>query len=267
MENDDIQIEISYTTYSDHPVLRKGLKLYNKGTSPISITQLILESLELCIGHPDDQKLYGYYGVQPRELFISGRIDDPALYQGCSKKLVVQWVLLSPRTRQASSLQVNTLLSGIAQVNAQSGEGFIAMNEVPGIMKRVNTAWTWQGGIQLLYDTDIFPFERTLAPGEVFETAKISIAFTQENTEVAPQWVMPTYTSAILHRKGPDLTPVWRTPEKSVRLSVRRIHEIQEAQRRIQTRALYAAASSVTSKDLAYVIPGRGDPLPGSRYP
>jgi alpha-galactosidase len=43
----------------------------------------------------------------------------------------------------------------------------------------------------------------------VFETAKVSIAFTQENTEVAPQWVMPTYTSAILQRKGRAFQPPW----------------------------------------------------------
>ncbi|MBI1277472.1 MAG: hypothetical protein GC179_05040 [Anaerolineaceae bacterium] len=175
LETENLQIEITYTAYSEYPVLRKGLKLYNKTSLPITITQLILESLELCIGHPDDQKLYGYYGVQPRELFFSGRIDDPAIYQ----------------------------------VNAQTGEGFVAMNEVPGVMKRINTSWTWQGGIQLLYDTDIFPFERTLAPDEVFEPSKISIAFTKEKTEVAPQWVIPTYTSALLQRKGKTFQPPW----------------------------------------------------------
>jgi alpha-galactosidase len=75
---------------------------------------------------------------------VSGRIDDPAVYQR----------------------------------NAATGEGFVAMNEVPGIMKRIDTSWTWQGGIQLMYDTDIFPFERRVDPDETFATASVGIAVT-----------------------------------------------------------------------------------------
>ena len=171
----NLQIEITYTTYQQHSVLRKGLKIHNSGAEPITLTQLIMESLELCVGHPDDQALFTFYGVQPRELFVSGRIEDPVLYQR----------------------------------NVHTGEGFVAMNEVPGIMKRVNTSWTWQSGIQLLYDTDIFPFERTISPNETFTTAKVGIAFTQEGTEAAPQWVIPSYTSDILHKKGARFQPPW----------------------------------------------------------
>jgi alpha-galactosidase len=175
LETQGIEIEIMYTVYEQHPVLRKGLKIHNKRAEPIVLTQMILESLELCIGHPDDQVLYTFYGVQPRELFVSGRIEDPAVYQR----------------------------------NVRTGEGFVAMNEVPGIMKRINTSWTWQSGIQLMYDTDIFPFERSVAPNETFATAKLGIAFTQEGTEAAPQRVIPAYTSDILHKKGATFQPPW----------------------------------------------------------
>jgi alpha-galactosidase len=171
----DLQIQLNYEVFEAHPVLRKGIQFRNLSAQPIKINQLILESLELCVGHPDEQALFGFYGVQPRELFVSGRMEEPAIYQR----------------------------------NVKSGEGFVAMNEVPGILKRINTSWTWQSGIQLLYDTDIFPFERTLAPDETFATAKVSIAFTQENTEAAPQWVVPSYTSAILQRKGEHFQPPW----------------------------------------------------------
>lgn len=175
LEAHRLRVEIDYTAYQRHPVLRKGLRIQNLRSEPITLTHLILESLELCVGHPDDQALYAFYGVQPRELFVSGRIEDPAIYQR----------------------------------NVHTGEGFVAMNEVPGIIKRINTSWTWQGGIQLLYDTDIFPFERTLAPGEVFSTAKVSMAFTQEDTEAAPRWVIPSYTSEVLHKKGVGFNPPW----------------------------------------------------------
>jgi alpha-galactosidase len=169
---DGVEIELTYTTYAQHSVLRKGLIIRNRRATPITITQLILESLELCAGLPEDQMLYGFYGTQPRELFISGRMDDAAIYQR----------------------------------NVRTGEGFVAMNEAPGILKRINTSWTWQCGVQLLYDTDIFSFERVLQPDEAFSAAKVGIAFTHENTAAAPQWVLPHYTSTVLHRQ---FAPVW----------------------------------------------------------
>jgi alpha-galactosidase len=175
LEAEGVRVEIDYTAYQNHPVLRKGLRIQNLRAEPITLTHLILESLELCVGHPDDQALSAFYAVQPRELFVSGRSEDPAIYQR----------------------------------NVHTGEGFVAMNEVPGIIKRTNTSWTWQGSIQLLYDTDIFPFERTLSPGEVFSTAKVSIAFTQEDTEAAPRWVIPSYASEVLHKKGAGFNPPW----------------------------------------------------------
>ena len=170
-----LEIELHYTVYQAHSVLRKGLTLRNLSAKPMRLTQLILESLELSVGHPDEQALFAYYGVQARELFISGRTEDAALYQR----------------------------------NVHTGEGFVVMNEVPGILKRVNTSWTWQGGVQVMYDTDIFPFERHLDANEAWTTAKVGIAFTQEGTEGAPQWVMPSYTSAILHPKGEAFQAPW----------------------------------------------------------
>lgn len=175
LEAPGVRVEIDYTAYQRHSVLRKGLRIQNLSAEPITLTQMILESLELCIGHPDDQALFAFNGMQPRELFVTGRTEDTALYQR----------------------------------NVQTGEGFVAMNEVPGIMKRINTSWSWQGGIQLLYDTDIFPFERRLAPGEIFTTARVGIAFTLEGTQAAPQWVLPSFTSEVLHKKGAQFRPPW----------------------------------------------------------
>jgi alpha-galactosidase len=175
LEAQGIAIEVTYTVYDRHPVLRKGLTIHNRRQEPIVLTHLIVESLELCVGHPDEQALFTFYGVQPREMFVSGRVDDPVVYQR----------------------------------NVRTGEGFVAMNEVPGIMKRIDTSWTWQGGIQLMYDTDVFPFERRVAPNETFTTAHVGIAFTQDGTESAPQRVIPAYTSDILHPKGSRFRAPW----------------------------------------------------------
>jgi alpha-galactosidase len=175
LEAQDVAIEVTYTVYERHPVLRKGLTIHNRRATPIVLTHMILESLELCVGHPDEQALFTFYGVAPRELFVSGRVDDPVVYQR----------------------------------NVRTGEGFVAMNEAPGIVKRIDTSWTWQSGVRLMYDTDVFPFERLVAPGESFTTAKVGIALTQEGTQSAPQRVIPAYTSEILHPKGSGFRAPW----------------------------------------------------------
>jgi alpha-galactosidase len=175
LEAQDVALEVTYTVYERHPVLRKGLTIHNRRATPIVLTHMILESLELCVGHPDEQALFTFYGVSPRELFVSGRVDDPVVYQR----------------------------------NVRTGEGFVAMNEVPGIVKRIDTSWTWQSGVRLMYDTDVFPFERLVAPGESFTTANVGIALTQEGTQSAPQRVIPAYTSEILHPKGSGFRAPW----------------------------------------------------------
>ncbi len=175
LATDSLQIAVRYTMFADHPVIRKGLAITNTSDVPITLSHVILESLELRAGSADEQRLMAHYGVLPRELFMTGRMDDPALYQ----------------------------------FNVHTGEGWIAMNEAPGILKRIDTSWSWQCGVQIGYDTDIFPFERRLEPGETFTTAQVGIAFVQENTASAPQWVMPAYTSAVLLKKGADYQPAW----------------------------------------------------------
>jgi alpha-galactosidase len=175
LEAQDVAIEVTYTVYERHPVLRKGLTIHNRRATPIGLTHMILESLELCVGHPDEQALFTFYGVAPRELFVSGRVDDPVVYQR----------------------------------NVRTGEGFVAMNEAPVIVKRIDTSWTWQSGVRLMYDTDVFPFERRVAAGESFTTANVGIALTQEGTQSAPQRVIPAYTSEILHPKGSGFRAPW----------------------------------------------------------
>jgi alpha-galactosidase len=61
-----------------------------------------------------------------------------------------------------------------------------------------------------MYDTDLFPFERSLQPGETFTSAKSSIAFFANGRGFAdPRWVMPSYTSQVLMKKGPGYQPPW----------------------------------------------------------
>jgi alpha-galactosidase len=117
----------------------------------------------------------GFYASQPREVFFTGRVDDTA----------------------------------VLERNSLTGEGFIAMNGAPGYTKRTELAG-WGEGVQLMYDTDLFPFERSLQPGETFTSAKSSIAFFSDGKGFSdPRWVMPSYTSQALMKKGRSYQPPW----------------------------------------------------------
>ncbi|NWF70994.1 MAG: alpha-galactosidase [Chloroflexi bacterium] len=173
LETAALRVVVSYRLH-EH-VLRKGLAITNSGAAPITLSHLTIETAALNAGRADEQRLFAFYGVLPRELFFTGRAEDPA----------------------------------VIQQNVRSGEGWIALNEAPGILKRIDTAWTWRGGVSVLYDTDIFPFERTLDPGESFSSARSGIAFFQQDSAADPRWVMPTYGAEVLLKKGAAYVPPW----------------------------------------------------------
>ena len=66
----------------------------------------------------------------------------------------------------------------------RTSKGFIVMNEAPGWMKRTEMT-NWGDGIQVMYDTDLFPFERSINPGETFTSAKSGVAFFAEGRGMA----------------------------------------------------------------------------------
>ena len=170
-----IEVTSYYAVYDGHAVVRKWLAITNRSAQPIKLSHLAFETVNLAAAPPADQVILAYYGVHPREIFFTGRAEDAAI------------VAKDPRT----------------------GEGFLVMNEAPGWMKRTEMT-NWGEGVQVMYDTDLFPFERTLAPGETFTSAKSSIAFFLEARGPAdPYWVMPTYTSEVLMKKGASYQPPW----------------------------------------------------------
>jgi alpha-galactosidase len=169
-------VVVHYAVYDGHPVVRKWIDILNAGSSPITLSHLVFEAVNIAPGLPNDLQVSAFYGTQPREIFYTGRVDDPA----------------------------------IAVRDARSGEGFIVMNEAPGYLKRTEIADSWSEGLEVMYDTDLFPFERRIEPKETFTSAKSSVAFFVEGQGMAdPRWLMPSYTSQILMKKGAAYQPPW----------------------------------------------------------
>jgi alpha-galactosidase len=172
-----VEVDATYAIYDGHAVTRKWVTLTNHGDAPLTLTGLIPEWLELAPGLPMETQVSGFHGVFGREAFLTGRVDDGL-------------ILLR---------------------NARSGEGLAVLNEVPGYLKRTDIlGFNWTSGVRCGYDTDLFPFERSLEPGETFTSAPCSIAVFAEGEGVAdPRFVLPSYTSSVLLRKGASYQPPW----------------------------------------------------------
>ena len=134
---------VHYVVYEGHPVIRKWIEIKNESSGPIALSHMAFEAVNLAPAAPADLQVSAYYGLEPRELFFTGRVDDPA----------------------------------ITVRNSRSGEGYIVMNEAPGYLKRTEVGPWFGEGVHVMYDTDLFPFKRTLAPQETFHSAKSSVAF------------------------------------------------------------------------------------------
>ncbi len=170
-----IHVIVHYVVYEGHPVIRKWIEITNTSEAPMALSHLVFEAVNLAPSTPDDLQVSAFYGVEPREIFYTGRVDDPA----------------------------------ITVRSSRSGEGYIVMNEAPGYLKRTEIR-DWGQGVEVMYDTDLFPFERNLAPQETFSSAKSSVAFFQEGAGQAdPHWVVPSYTSAVMLKKGSAYQPPW----------------------------------------------------------
>jgi len=170
-----LRVTVHYAVYAGHPVIRKWIEIGNVSAAPLSLSHLVFEAVNLAPAPPDDLQVSAFYGQEPREIFYTGRVDDAA----------------------------------ITVRSSHSGEGYVVMNEVPGYLKRTEMV-DWGEGLEVMYDTDLFPFERTLAPQETFSSAKSSVAFFHEGAGPAdPHWVMPAYTSEVLLKKGGAYQPPW----------------------------------------------------------
>jgi alpha-galactosidase len=171
------EVALVYAVYDNQPAVRKWVEITNKTPHAVTLTHLCFEAVKAAAGPPSELQLWAGYGDVPRELFFTGRVSDIALV-----------------SRSASTR-----------------EGLVVLNEAPGYLKRTEMgADGWNEMIRVMYDTDLFPFARTLAPEETFTSAKSSILFFQDGRGMADRhWVVPSYTSEVIWRRGHSYQPPW----------------------------------------------------------
>jgi alpha-galactosidase len=161
------EFEVIYTVYEGFPAVRKRLRWTNFGAAPVLLGQVSFEAVNLEPGVPKRLELYGRYAAEDRELYFTGRVDDAC----------------------------------VRLEDGASGLGFAVLNEAPGYLKRTSLmAWNpfWGARVRVGYDTDLFPFERRLAPGERFQSAGASVLLYQH----FEGHTVTRYASDILSRRG-----------------------------------------------------------------
>jgi len=174
-----IEVTVVYRVYAGHAALRKHLIVRNTGRDAQQLSHMAIESLVASTGPADETTLMAQYGALPRETFYTGRSEDACL-----------------------------LVS-----NSETGDGAALMNEVPGYLKRTEVQDFYdprEMNIAIMYDTDLMPFERVLAPGEEFATADASLVLYRKNDAFNdPHWALPRYTAEILERTVDRGGPPW----------------------------------------------------------
>lgn len=176
----DVTVTLHYIQPAQSTAIRQFLTIRNNLKQTITLSHVSIACEQLEPAKPVNLLAYGGYGEDPQEMFFTGRTDDVA-------------ILLE---------------------DAISGEGVAAMSEVPGILKRTEVGvigkWhQWEPGVQVMYDTDLFPFERSLGPGEQFNTAAVSFLLYRRGTSQDPHWLIPQYVLRNIARSTPSGAPRW----------------------------------------------------------
>lgn len=194
-----LEITVVYRIDRSQSGMRKWLVLRNTGSAPMLISHLVVESIAPSVGPSSETLLNALYGAVPREILYTGRSED----------------------------------AGLLISNGSTGEGFAVLNEVPGYMKRTEIDGFSHPSrvlVNAMYDTDLMPFERTLQPGESWQTAGVSLVFFQRGAGFSdPHWAIPSYTAAVLERKlgrggSPWIYNTWNPFRRTINQSI--VHQL-----------------------------------------
>ena len=171
-----LRVVVHYQVPAGFAGVRQWLTLENTGQKTIILRNLVVSCQPLSPGPVRDRIAYGHYGEEPRETFFTGRVNDVA-----------------PLVE-----------------NARTGLGLAVLSEIPGYLRRTEIGLNyWNQFVYAMYDTDLFPFERSLAPGEKFETAAASVVFYRRGTTRDPHWILPQYVEQVIAHSKNELQPEW----------------------------------------------------------
>lgn len=137
LESDDPQvvIELHYEVYSEHPVVRKWIRIKNSGARTLTLADLDWEDVNLLVDTAATAEVWVDY-LTRREKSATVTMDDCVLLVD----------------------------------DVEHHEGFVVATEAPGPMKRLE-AYARPARIAVGYNRDDETiFERILAPGEEFQT-------------------------------------------------------------------------------------------------
>jgi len=174
-----LDVSVIYNVYDGHAAVRKHLVMKNTGTSALHFSHLNIEAIGVSVGPENETTLLTQYGTIPREIFYTGRSED----------------------------------AGLLVANGRTGAGLAIISEVPGYMKRTEVSgWDDAESVRIgvLYDTDLMPFERSIAGGEEFKTASVSLVTYRNGSGFQdPHWRLPSYTAKVLMRRVDAQGPPW----------------------------------------------------------
>ena len=170
-----LAVSVFYTTYDGYAAIRKWIRITNLGNASGYLKNLHFEAVAAAPGKPSELQVLGGYGTVPQPLFFTGRVSD----------------------------------SCILIRNTFTGEGMAVINEAPGYLKRTEVGTHWSESLKVMYDTDLFPFGRTLGPQETFGSAKSSLVVFHDGHGFADShWSIPGYVSHVIARRhGTAATP------------------------------------------------------------
>ncbi|HXL54653.1 MAG TPA: alpha-galactosidase, partial [Chitinophagaceae bacterium] len=138
-----VYLQLVYEMYEDIPLVRKQLKVINKGTADLALTNLDVENLRFQVVDKYMNEVYANYGTNITRIPYKSDYNDAA-------------VLL---------------------FNLNAKQGAIFGNEAPSVLKNTEIYTNIHGCIQMgmRHINETFPFKKLLQPGETFSSPKTFI--------------------------------------------------------------------------------------------
>lgn len=144
-----LEVELIYWLYDEFPVVRKQLRITNRGSEAVAIENLEVERLNLVPVNTQQTDIYSEYGTRLTWRPFVGNHHDAAVYV----------------------------------CHVFDKEGFILGNEAPSVLKRTEL-YTFNDRISVgtTKTDDHYPFKRWIAPGETFFSPKAFICLVKAPT-------------------------------------------------------------------------------------